>query len=165
MLWVSAIFIMMSVLYLSNIIPPIPLSLREAGVYHDLRRSGSSYLVTDEPKSMFEQWLPVKTIHLMSGEPVYIFTSIFAPTDLHTQIVHRWQYHDQANHTWVNADQLSFPVSGGRQEGYRGYSRRSSLKEGQWRVRVQTPRGQVLATIRFDVERVEKSVSVVEFVK
>lgn len=162
---VIAISLTMYTLYVLNIIPPIPLSLREAGVYHEVKRVGSSYQVTDEDRSLFEQWLPVKTVHVTKNEPIFVFTSIFAPTDLHTQIVHRWQWHDEINSTWVDRDRLSFGVSGGRKDGYRGYSRRTSLQDGEWRVRVETPRGQVLATIRFDVQHVEAPVSVVELKK
>ena len=50
---------------------------------------------------------------------------------------------------------MSFTLSGGRDEGYRGYSLTSNLAPGKWRVRMETERGQVMGRIGFTVEVVD----------
>lgn len=149
-----SIFMIMNFFYFSNIIPPIPLSLREAGVYHSVQRSGGGYVLRGEAENFWQKIIPGQTIHLTQGESAYVYTAIFAPGELRTTIVHRWQYYDEDQKTWVDKDRLSFTVTGGRKEGFRGYSTKSSLLAGKWRVYVETPRGQVLGRKRFNVERV-----------
>ncbi len=162
-MFVIALF--MNGLYLFNIIPPIPLSLREAGVFHDVKRAGSGYLILDEQKTWMEQLFPVQTIHLGPNEKTFVFTSVFAPTNLSTKIVHHWQFYDADSRSWVEKSKLSFSLSGGRNEGYRGYSYKSGLQAGKWRVSVETPRGQVLARIRFNAVLVNEPASLIQITR
>lgn len=150
----ALIFLVMGVFYYFNLIPPVPLSIREAGVYHDIRHSGSGYLVSAELQNFSEKLSLSPTIHLGPGEPAFVYTAIYTPADLRTDIVHDWQYYDENKKDWIDVSKLSFPVTGGRQDGYRGYSLKANLAPGKWRVYVQTPRGQVLGRFRFDIQRV-----------
>ena len=147
----AMIFVAMQALYFGNIIPPIPLSLREAGVYHNIERNGSEYVLTAEKEQWWDQFVPGQTIHVAASNRVYIFSSIFAPTKLNTTIVHHWQFYDESLKQWVDKDRLSFTLSGGRDEGYRGYSMKSNVPVGKWRVRMETARGQVVGSIGFTV--------------
>ncbi|MBI2485032.1 DUF2914 domain-containing protein [Candidatus Uhrbacteria bacterium] len=157
-----AIFLSMNALYILNVIPPIPLSLREAGTYHRITRMGDSYTVLTEKTSWLENILPGTTLHLERNDPAYVFSAIFAPTELRTRIVHVWQYYDPSKRAWIEKDALSFSVVGGRDAGYRGYSMKSALAPGKWRVDVQTPAGQTLGRVRFDVETVSELPKLVE---
>ncbi len=156
------IFAFMNGLYAFNLIPPIPLSVRESGIYHDLRRVNGNYVVKAEPYSWWQSVWPVRTVHLTTGEKVYVFASIFAPAELNTTITHDWQYFDEASGEWRTQDRISYPISGGRADGYRGYTLKSSLTPGRWRVDVKTQRGQVLGRVRFTVQRVEVAPELVE---
>jgi len=143
------IFLIMNTLYFLNIIPPIPLSLRGADIAHSLSRSIGGYTLGVEQENWFERLIPGQTIHLGQGDPLYAFSTIFAPADLDTTIVHNWQYYDTDTWQWVDSSRLSFYISGGSDQGYRGYSVTSKLHEGKWRVSVETERGQVLGRINF----------------
>lgn len=162
---VIVIFVIMNGLYFFNIIPPIPLSLREAGVYHNVVRSGNTYRLSDENRSWIEQILPVQTINIKKGERVVVFTSIFAPADLDTTIYHQWQFYDEEKHEWIEKDRLSFSITGGREAGYRGYSLKTSVEPGTWRVDVETKRGQVLGRVRFRVENVPQATLLIDVIR
>src|SRR3989344_472968 len=41
---IACIFLGMNMLYFTNIIPPIPLSLKDSGVYHSIQKSGNDYV-------------------------------------------------------------------------------------------------------------------------
>ena len=153
-LYVIAIFATMNALYFLGVIPPIPLSIREADVYHDVRRNGNDYTLLAEQESLVDRLIPGERVHLRAGDPIYLFTSIFAPADLNTTIVHRWEYYDEARREWTRESRLSFSIIGGRDGGYRGYSRRIGLEPGLWRVNIETVRGQVLGRIRIKIVRV-----------
>jgi hypothetical protein len=79
---------------------------------------------------------------------------VFSPTHLDTQIVHEWQYYNPVDEEWQTTDTISFPIIGGRDGGYRGYSSKSTISPGRWRVNVETPHGQTIGRINFQVEEV-----------
>ena len=91
-------------------------------------------------------------MHWRAGEDLYVFTQIFAPTKLETTINHNWQWYNEAERSWENRDTIPISISGGRADGYRGFSRKSSLEYGLWRVKTTTPNGQVLGFTRFEVQ-------------
>ncbi|HEX5430115.1 MAG TPA: DUF2914 domain-containing protein [Patescibacteria group bacterium] len=148
------VFAVMNVFYFYNFIPPVPLSIRDAGVYHNVSKSGSDYVVEFEPRSFWQRLSLIPTIHLASGEQAFVFTSIYSPSDLDTDIVHDWQYFDPAQNKWISESKVSFHLIGGRQDGYRGYSYKTNVTPGKWRVYTETPRGQVLGVSEFKVASV-----------
>ena len=150
-LTVIGVFLIMSAAYFLRLIPPIPLSLREAGIYYQVARSGGDYIVVGEDESWFSALIPGQTMYINAGDRLYAFTTIFAPADLSTTITHRWEYRDD-EYGWVTMSELPFAVTGGREDGFRGYSYKSQLREGRWRVIVETSRRQVLGRIPFTVE-------------
>lgn len=152
----TTVFAAMIAFYFFNIIPPLPLFLRDAGIYHDIVREGGDYVFTGEEETWLQKLIPSQTVHAAPGERIYAFTAVFAPTDLSTTIYHRWQYYDETNAAWVTKDRLSFGMSGGRDAGYRGYSYKTGLQAGKWRVTVETARGQVVGRIPFTVAATEQ---------
>lgn len=148
---ILAITAFINALYFFNIIPPIPLAIRSAELAHEISRVNGNYELLAEDEPLFARLLPGKTFHKKEGERVYVFTSIFAPKGLETNIVHRWQHYDEAQKQWVTRDKLSFEISGGAKTGYRGYSFKSQVEAGRWRVSVETERGQALGRINFRI--------------
>lgn len=155
---IAVIFVAMNLMYFFNLIPPIPLSLTEAGAYHNVVRVDGDYALLTEKESWLARIVPGTVIHAAANEPVYIFSSVFAPADLNTQIVHDWQRYDEERGKWIHVAAPSFSVTGGREDGYRGFSRTTNAASGRWRVDVETARGQVLGRVRFRVERPEGEV-------
>lgn len=153
---VIIIFILMNLLYFLNIIPPIPLSLREAGVYHNLEHSGGNYILTDEARPLIDRLIPGTTLHIQPGEYIYLYSAIFAPPKLKATIVHEWQWFDESQGRWIKSNRSSFQLTGGREAGYRGYSWKTVLPEGRWRVSIENERGQVLGRVRFKIQHVDE---------
>jgi hypothetical protein len=146
------IYISFNVLYFTNVIPPIPLSMKEAGVHHFVERVGTEYRAETEKVAWYEIHKKVRTrIHVNEGEPVYVFSSIFAPTDLNTTVFHRWQHYDEVSEKWIETDQFSYKIFGGRDGGYRGYSNKSTIASGKWRVDIVTERNQIIGRVSFRV--------------
>jgi len=153
----------MNSLYFLNIIPPIPLSLKDAEVGYNVNSAGGSYSVLVEKQSILDRIVPGQTIHKKVGGTVAVYTSIFAPGDLKTSIYHHWQYKKDGE--WITKDKLAFGIFGGRKEGFRGYSIKSDVPPGKWRVDVETKRGQVLGRVRFSVEESDETPELVRVVK
>lgn len=146
-----ALVILMSVSYFSGLLPPIPLTLKDGGIYHAVSSANGTYTLLSEPNKDWYDLTPQR-LHVSAGEPLYAFAAVFAPIRFGTVVVHRWQRYDDAKGAWVSQSRIAFPISGGRAEGYRGYSEVSNPLPGEWRVRVETEGGQVIGQIRFTVQ-------------
>lgn len=155
---IGGLFVGVNVLYFANIIPPIPLILKDAGVYHHVARMGDAYTGRGEVVPWYNLARYYRSVvHRVPGEPVYFYGAVFAPTALNTTILHEWQYFDETRNAWATADRLKFFILGGRDGGYRGYSMKQSVAQGVWRVNVITDRGQMLGRTTFEVVDVSEA--------
>ncbi|MEK7134400.1 MAG: DUF2914 domain-containing protein [Patescibacteria group bacterium] len=153
---IGGAFLLINFMYFANIIPPIPLALKDAGVYNDISRTpDGAYQVLAEKTDWRDMLAFQKNISIAPGDAVYFFSSVFAPTRLHTNIVHEWQYFDEEKRTWTTTTKVAFPITGGSDGGYRGYSMKTSVFPGFWRVRVVTERGAVIGQRRFTISYAE----------
>ncbi len=145
-------YIGLNVLYFTNIIPPIPLSLTDLTIAQSVQRMDSGdYRVVIEEQPWW-QMIPFTRpdIHPTNGS-VACFARVFAPTRLHTEIYHRWQFKNEAG-KWEEYTRLGYPIQGSGEKGYRGYTTISNLRNGEWRCSVETKRGQVLGRQSVDVD-------------
>ncbi|MFZ2682080.1 MAG: DUF2914 domain-containing protein [Patescibacteria group bacterium] len=149
---IMSVFALMSALYVFKLIPPLPLSITEAGIYHNIQRQAGEYILTGDDENFFQRLIPGQKIYANLNESIYAYTAIFVPADLSTEIYHLWEYKDPLSDKWVDRNLLHFSAHGGRQQGYRGYTTKTGLAPGQWRVTVQNSRGQVLGRLKFTVE-------------
>lgn len=148
----AAIVLGLGVLYVLNWIPPVPLALREGGVYHHVRRENAVYVLHYEPAPWYRFWQRVSPrFHYVEGDTVFCFTSVFAPTQLRTGVRHVWQRYDEARQRWVTQDEIAYAVVGGRDGGYRGYTFKRQVQPGRWRIEVRTEHGRLLGRIAFEL--------------
>ncbi len=140
---VSVIFILFNGLYFMHVIPPVPLSLKDIGIYHSvLKYSSGDYLALYEPSPWYEFWRDTNAnFTYRAGESAYCFTSVYAPAKLGTPIYHVWEHYDTAAKEWEQMASISFAIAGGRAEGYRGFSVVTMSSAGQWRCNVETQSG------------------------
>ena len=152
LLTILGIYAFFHLLYFTNSIPPIPLSLKDGGIYHSVSRKGNGYEVSFEPSSRFLFFREYSAIFKKKPlEAVYAYSSVFAPTRLNTEIFHRWSYFDEKKKEWIATDRLGFAIAGGRDGGYRGYTFKTSVFPARWRVEVVTERDQLLGRMNFEV--------------
>ncbi len=161
---VLSIFVLFNLLYFLNIIPPIPLSLKFAEVYHSVYRvSPTNYVGIYESTPSFYFWKKrSNTVHREANGSVYVFSAVFAPTKLNTKIYHQWQYFDLVQNKWIDSSRIELNISGGRQDGFRGYSFKKSLENGKWRVLVETERRQKLGQVKFNIASKEGNLDLKE---
>jgi hypothetical protein len=148
-----AAFAGINVFYFLNVLPPIPLAMESIGIYHHIEHSGGVYRASGEPLPWTAKFGIAPVIHIKAGAPLYAFSAVYAPIKLKTKIVHRWQFHDP-DKGWIDMGTIAFPITGGRDNGYRGFTVKSHLKEGRWRVDVDTVDDRVIGRIEFYVHTV-----------
>lgn len=146
---VTIVFIL---LYLTHLIPPVPLALKHIGVYQSLKRVENTYTVTYEPPAWYEFWRDTsRTFTHRPGALAFCFSAVYAPSALETEIRHRWEKYDEESDSWTTVARIPFPIFGGREEGFRGYTQTSQLSEGKWRCSVETSRGALVGRTTFTV--------------
>ncbi len=151
------VLIVINLFYFTNILPPIPLAAKSAGVYHSVWRIPGQYMARGEAEPWKVRYLgSAPTIHLVAGDSLYAYSSIFAPTTLTTTIQHRWQWYDQTAGKWVTESIIKYGIVGGRDGGYRGYSEMPITNAGDWRVNVETTDGLLIARLPFTIEMVKE---------
>lgn len=150
---IGMIFVAFNILYFTNAIPPLPLSLKGAGVYHAIERVPmGEYSLLGERLHWYERYLTYAPVyHRAPGEPIYVWSAVFAPSGLSTRVLHEWQRYDEKRGKWITTSTISFPILGGRDGGYRGFSQKKSGEAGRWRVQVITEYGQLIGRITFEV--------------
>ncbi|WP_316928443.1 DUF2914 domain-containing protein [Gillisia sp. CAL575] len=150
---ILSIYITINVFYYFNLIPPVPLALDTGLVAHDVRKTNNEYIVTYEKDQWYVFWRKHSiNFHRQADQRVYVFTSVFAPTDLKKAIFHRWKRYNSETGKWEVTDDLGFEVAGGRNRGFRGYTYKNNLKEGQWKVDVITEEELVLGVVDFVIK-------------
>jgi len=150
---IGLIFVLFNTLYFTNLIPPIPLALKDSGVFHSVIRMGEdTYVLSYEKPAWWRFWKESDSrFHYAPGDNVYCYASVFAPTRLATDIYDRWEYYDETEKKWVEHGRYSYPITGGREDGYRGYTQIANVHDGKWRCTIETPRGQILGRETFTI--------------
>ncbi len=149
---ILGIWVLMNFLYFTNLIPPIPLSLKDAAVYHSIAKNGEgNYQVTYEDAGWRSYLELFPDFHKKPEDTVYAYSAVFSPKGLNITIVHEWQYFNEESREWDTINTIELPVIGGRDGGFRTYSARSDLKAGKWRVNIKTEQGQTIGHLRFNI--------------
>jgi MFS family permease len=138
------------VLYFMNWIPPVPLSMKFGGVFHEVRKVGETYELVYQKR--WFQFFKYSDDPFPAEEPIYCFTAVFAPVMLETTIFHHWYHRPDKNKSFSQVDRIPIRIQGGREGGYRAYSFKQGLSPGDWRVDVAAEDGRVLGRVRFAVE-------------
>lgn len=135
--------------YFLNWIPPVPLSLKFGGAYHHVEKAQHDYHLTFYDGAWYDV-LKQSDDEVPTEQPVYCFTSVFAPVTLETTVYHHWQ-HRPANteDAFSTTDRIPISISGGRERGYRSYTVKQRLDPGEWRVDVETEDGRIIGRVHF----------------
>ncbi len=149
---VFGMYVTINLFYFFNLIPPVPLALDAGLVAHNVQKENNQYLVTYERDDWYIFWRDhrLQFIH-RPEENVYIFTSIFAPTEIEKSIFHRWKWYNQNTEEWDVIEDIGYEITGGRNAGFRGYTYKNNVKPGLWQVDVITEEELVLGVIDFEI--------------
>lgn len=139
-------------LFLGHLVPPVPLSLLDIGIYHGVTRSPNhtTYELTHHPRPWWRFWTKDEQDFLARpGDRIFCFVHIFAPRNFHDEVRLRWAHHEASG--WASSDAVPLQVSGGKEEGYAGYSYKQNWRPGDWEVAVVTRDGREIGKRRFTV--------------
>ena len=118
-------------------IPPAGLWVREARVAH--------FVANLEPGPAVKSFGP----GALQSSGAVAFVAVRAPTGLSQAVVFDWHLEGAL------IDRIPAEISGGREGGFRTYSRKQNFpaeSRGNWRVDLRTPQGQLIARMRFTAQ-------------
>jgi hypothetical protein len=138
-------------LYFAHAIPPVPLSVSYMGIYHNAEAKNGTYSLS-YTRSRWKFWQHGdQTFYARPGDSIFCYVQVFSPTRFKDQIQIRWLlWNDKLG--WQPSDAIPMPVTGGRDEGYRGFTKKNNYQPGIWRVQVETSDSQEIGRIGFTVE-------------
>lgn len=139
--------------YLMNWVPPVPLVLKQQIVCQNFEKSDYS---CDADKPVFLQSVGLKapSVHRIPEKDVYLLTSVYAPAELKAEIEYRWYYKDVKSGKYLLTDKISsgrMLLNGGRENGFRMFTRKKNIPAGKYRVETAFKDGAVIGAIAFDV--------------
>lgn len=151
-------------LYFLNVIPAVPLSLANGGVYHRVvRDENGEFLATQEVDERIAASFRVPIYHIGDGDTgAFFFSSVNAPAELTAPISHVWEYYDEVSRKWKTMTTIDFTLSGGRENGYRAYSQKENLIEGLWRVTVKVDSKRIVGRMKFYIVKDENKGEMVD---
>ncbi len=143
-------------LYLLKWIPPVPLSLYHVGVYHSVMKQDGGYQLRHE-RPWWRFWhTGDQVFKAQPGDQVHIFFRLFSPARFEEEVRLAW-YQKVPNSGWELRDQIPIRVTGGRDEGFRGFGYKSHYTPGDWKVLVMTRDGREIGRISLTIESVPES--------
>ena len=147
------ISLVLSIAYIANWIAPVPLVLKQQIVCKNFDRQSYS---CDVDKADFWQRMGFKgaTIHKDEGDEIYFMSSVYAPAELKAPVEFRWFYKEPSTNKFKLTDRITSSrmlVKGGRDQGYRSYSKKKNIPAGTYRVEIAYKDGAVIGAETFKV--------------
>ncbi len=153
---VSVIAGILMLAYAVDMIPPVPLVKRDIAMAYAIEKvhseqGNAKYQLSQQASPWWQFWRKSSNdLGVQSGQRIYCFSSIFAPAGLKAKLFHDWQRHTKNG--WVLQSRASFTVTGGRYNGFRGYTYKTSPAAGDWRVVIKTENEKTIAVHNFSVK-------------
>jgi len=146
-------------LYILNVIPAVPLSLSNSGVYYNVIKVSSGEFIAQKEKvepSFFDKfsYFSNSTYYITPSDTgVYFFSAVRAPGEVSAPISHVWEQYNSEKNKWIERTVIPFTLDGGREDGYRAYSYKENIVEGLWRVTVKVDSNRIVGRMKFNVKR------------
>ena len=140
--------------YVMNWVPPVPLVLKQQVACINFDKTDYSCDV-DAPSFLQKIGLKSSSVHRDADMPLYYLSSVYAPADLKAEIEYRWYYKGPNDATYKLTDRVSsgrMRINGGREMGYRSYSKKTNAPAGKYRVETAFKDGAVIGALAFEVE-------------
>ena len=123
----------LSVAYVLDFIPPVPLVKRDMQIGINLEKNNGDMLIVVEKAPWYKPWrLLSNDLHVSAGSRVYCVSAVFAPSGISTSLYHRWEHYDEKQ-GWEVVSRIGFGLSGGRQGGFRGYTYKQNVQRSEER--------------------------------
>lgn len=155
---VITVIIIFTTFFFLGLIPPVPLSVKEQGIYHKLEKRDSHYYLYAEMGENSFWDFGKSTFHAEPDDKIYFYSQIFSPGRISDQVIVHW-FRKNSLGNWENMDKVPVAIKGGREEGFRAFTFKSNFDAGEWKILVETSSGAEISRLYFDVVKVAQAPS------
>lgn len=142
--------------YLFKLIPPVPLSATHMGIYHNIEKMDDTYHLSHQ-KPFWKIWQNGdQEFWAEPGDKVYFFTQVFSPSAFKDQVWVKWEQYDPRQ-GWMVTDRIPIKITGGRQEGYRGFTYKSNYSEGRYRIKLESSDEREIGRISLEIKKLPEA--------
>ena len=156
-----AVQALLVVLYLLHVVPPVPLSLKYIGVFHEVAKVTEGAHAGEYKLSFVDAPSALPHFHLFDfagddffarpDDKAWAFILLFAPSGFSDQVGFAWEY-DDPKKGWMDVGTPYYTkLGGGREHGFRTFGNRTVARAGKYRVRVLTSDGREIGRKTFQV--------------
>lgn len=146
----SAVVGLFLLFYLIGWIPPVPLSVQNMGIYHSVEKVDGQFVLSHE-NPWWKFWRKGdQEFRAEAGDKIFFFAQVFSPARFDDSVVLHW-FHKDPKRGWQSTDKIPMRVTGGRKNGYRGFSVKQNYTAGDWRVSVETTDAREIGRLYFEV--------------
>lgn len=149
----ALISILLVVAYIMNWVPPVPLVLKQKIACQNFDKATYTCDI-DDPNIFQSIGLQIPSVHKVDSSEVYFLASIYAPAKLKAELEYLWYYQDPQTGKYKLTDRISsgrMTLNGGRESGFRTFTRKKNTPPGKYRVEVAYKNGAVIGSGTFDV--------------
>ena len=150
-------------LYFLNAIPAVPLSLNTAGVYHKIEKNSAGEFVAlteaENKNPLFKNPFARTTYYMdQLDDAIYFYGAVDAPAKITAPLSHVWEKYDDTTKQWVAEAPIPISLQGGREGGYRAYSKKENITEGLWRVTIKVDTSRVVGRRTFYIVKSKQAI-------
>ena len=149
----ALISIFLIVAYIMNWVPPVPLVLKQKLACQNFDKASYSCDV-DDPSLLQTIGLKIPSVHRVDSSEVYFLTSVYAPAKLKAELEYLWYFQDPKTGKYSLTDRISsgrMTINGGRESGFRTFTRKKNVPPGKYRVEIAYKNGAVIGSGTFEV--------------
>ncbi len=149
----ALISILLVVAYIMNWVPPVPLVLKQKIACQNFDKATYTCDI-DDPNIFQSIRLQIPSVHKVDSSEVYFLASIYAPAKLKAELEYLWYYQDPQTGKYKLTDRISsgrMTLNGGRELGFRTFTRKKNTPPGKYRVEVAYKNGAVIGSGTFEV--------------
>jgi hypothetical protein len=144
---VQALFVL---LYALRLAPPVPLAIKQIGIYHDVQREPGGWRLFHQQAS-WKFWQNGDQDFLARrGDKLFCFARIFAPRHFHDGVSIVW-FHHEPRQGFRLVHRLPLSVSASSAVGFGTDAYLTTPAPGDWRVEIQSQDGRTIGQLGFHV--------------
>ncbi|MCM0606181.1 MAG: DUF2914 domain-containing protein [Xanthomonadaceae bacterium] len=146
----SATILGFAFLYLSHILPPIPLSVSYMGIYHEVEKKNGEFILS-YTRPWWRFWEHGdESFYARPGDTLIGYAQVFSPGRFKDKLQIRWTSKN-ARGDWEPQDAIPLEVSGGREEGFRIAVVKKNYHPGNWRVQIETTDNREVGWLGYEI--------------
>lgn len=135
--------------YYFSLIPPVPVAVKRIGIYYEVIKQDGDYIGKHQ-RPFWKFWAKgSQDFQARPGDKVSVLLSIFSPAHFADQVYLKWFLDTKDG--WSLQDTIPLSITGGRDDGFRGFATKQFFTAGDWRVVVETSDGREVGRISLEI--------------